>query len=154
MSERGGVVAGASFDGSVRVWDARTGLSTAILEGHAGLIRNVALARDGELIAGGGFDPLVRVWDTRTGRLLTTMTGHSGGVWSVAMSRSGRLLASGGTDGTVRLWDTSSGVCVRTLRSDRRYERLDITDLTGVTEAQRQAMLALGAVEHTRPPVH
>jgi hypothetical protein len=38
---------------------------------------------------------------------------------------------------------------LRTLRGDRRYERLDITGLTGVTEAQRQAMLALGAVERT-----
>ncbi len=38
---------------------------------------------------------------------------------------------------------------MRTLRGDRRYERLDITGLTGVTEAQRQAMLALGAVERT-----
>jgi hypothetical protein len=33
------------------------------------------------------------------------------------------------------------------LRSDRRYERLDITGLTGITEAQRAALLALGAVE-------
>jgi hypothetical protein len=36
---------------------------------------------------------------------------------------------------------------LRTLRADRRYERLDITGLTGVTEAQRAALLALGAIE-------
>jgi hypothetical protein len=36
---------------------------------------------------------------------------------------------------------------VGTLRSERRYERLDITGLTGITEAQRRALLALGAVE-------
>jgi WD40 repeat protein len=75
------------------------------------------------------------------------MTGHTGGVWSVALSRSGDLLASGGADGTVRLWQASTGRCMRTLRGDRRYERVDITGLTGVTEAQRQALLALGAVE-------
>jgi hypothetical protein len=33
------------------------------------------------------------------------------------------------------------------LRPERRYERLDITGLTGITEAQRAALLALGAVE-------
>ena len=36
---------------------------------------------------------------------------------------------------------------LRTLRSDRHYQRLDITGLTGVTEAQRAALLALGAIE-------
>jgi hypothetical protein len=37
---------------------------------------------------------------------------------------------------------------LRTLRPDRLYERMDITRLTGITDAQRQSMLALGAVEH------
>jgi hypothetical protein len=34
--------------------------------------------------------------------------------------------------------------------SDRYYERLDITGLTGVTESQRAALLALGAIEKPR----
>jgi hypothetical protein len=36
---------------------------------------------------------------------------------------------------------------LHTLRPERRYERLDITGLTGVTEAQRAALLVLGAVQ-------
>ena len=36
---------------------------------------------------------------------------------------------------------------LRTLRADRRYERLDITGLTGVNEAQRATLLALGAID-------
>src|SRR5205823_2778848 len=47
-----------------------------------------------------------------------------------------------------------SGAYLRTLQSDRHYERLDITGLTGVTEAQRTALLALGAVEHAPMPAH
>jgi hypothetical protein len=35
------------------------------------------------------------------------------------------------------------------LRGDRRYERMDITGLTGVTEAQQTALVALGAVERS-----
>jgi predicted NACHT family NTPase len=149
MSESGGVVASGGYDGSVRVWDAEASTLLMTLEGHTGGVRSVALARDGGRIATGGFDRTVRLWQTESGRPLMTMTGHTGGVWSVALSGSGALLASGSADGTVRLWETSTGVCLRTLRGDRRYERLDITGLTGVTEAQRQAMLALGAVERT-----
>jgi hypothetical protein len=57
------------------------------------------------------------------------------------------MLASGGFDGTVRFWETSSSAQLHTLRSDRRYERMDITGLTGVTAAQRASLLALGAAE-------
>ena len=60
-------------------------------------------------------------------------------------------MVSGCEDGTVRLWDVSSGECLRILRSDRRYERADIAGLTGVTAAQRAALVALGAVDHQEP---
>jgi WD40 repeat protein len=68
-------------------------------------------------------------------------------VWGVALSADGQLLASGGADAAVRLWDTQSHARLHTLRPDRLYERMDITGLTGVTAAQRDALLALGAVD-------
>ena len=55
----------------------------------------------------------------------------------------------------VTLWETGRGVALRTLRPDRPYERMDITGLTGVTEAQKTALLALGAMQrsgHARSP--
>jgi WD40 repeat protein len=68
-------------------------------------------------------------------------------VWGVALSADGQTVASGSLDGTVKLWDTASFSVLRTLRPDRRYERMDITGLTAVTTAQKAALLALGAVE-------
>jgi WD40 repeat protein len=109
----------------------------------------VALSGDSRLAASGGDDGTVRLWETEGGRLVATLRGHTGEVFAVALSEDGRLLASGGDDGTVRLRSTTTGVCLQIFRDDRRYERVDITDLTGVTEAQRGTLLALGASERT-----
>jgi len=44
-------------------------------------------------------------------------------------------------------WNLHSGEHLQTLRRDRPYERLNISGIKGLTEAQRIALLALGAVE-------
>ena len=65
---------------------------------------------------------------------------------AAALNANAEQIASGSLDGTVRLWDVASGVCLRELRSDRSYERMDITGLTGVSPANQAALIALGAV--------
>jgi hypothetical protein len=52
----------------------------------------------------------------------------------------------------VKVWETTSGASLRKLRSDRRYERLNITGLSGVNDAQRAALLALGAFDGEMAP--
>jgi hypothetical protein len=58
-----------------------------------------------------------------------------------------QVVASGSFDGTVRLWEANTGAVRAVLRAERRYEGLNISGLTGITDAQHAALLALGAVE-------
>ena len=142
----GQLVASASFDGTVKLWEAPGGRSLATLEGHRTPVYGVALSADGRVVASGSSDGTVKLWEAAGGRELATLRGHTAGVLDVALSGDGQIVASGSHDGTVRIWD-AVGAQLHTLRPDRRYERMDITGLTGVTPAQRQALLALGAVE-------
>jgi WD40 repeat protein len=108
----------------------------------------VTLSDDGRLVASGSEDEIVRLWDVERGALLMTLPGHTGQVYGVAFLGNDQLV-SGSIDGTIRLWQLGAEGDVRTLRADRRYERLDISGVTGITEAQRRALLALGAIERT-----
>src|SRR6266851_554872 len=146
------LVASGAEDGTARLWDPHNGKPLVTLEGHTGGVYGLTLSADGQLLASGDTDGTARLWDRSTGRLLGTLRGHTGVLWGVALSADGQILASGGREGTVKIWETNSGVCLRTLRPDRRYERVDITGLTGINEAQRQALLDMGATEQHRTP--
>jgi WD40 repeat protein len=88
----------------------------------------------------------VRVWDVPTGQHLNTLQGHTAWVGTVAWSAIGDL-ASGSLDETIRLWDGQTGECLKTLRGDRPYEGMNITGVTGIVEAQKATLKALGAIE-------
>ena len=61
FSPEGDRIISASFDGTIKVWDAATGQEILTLEGHAGPV--LSMAFDGQRIISGGKDNTVRIWD-------------------------------------------------------------------------------------------
>ena len=80
-------------------------------------------------------------------QLIATVQAHDGWVRSIRVSPDGRMAASCGEDGAIKLWDIRSRQHISTIRSNRPYERLTITGVTGLTQAQKVTLRALGAVE-------
>jgi WD40 repeat protein len=72
---------------------------------------------------------------------------HQGTVLSLRKSPDEKLLASCGDDGAIHIWELEHGEPLRTLRRDRPYERLTITGIRGLTQAEIATLRALGAVE-------
>jgi len=147
LSGDGQVAAGGGDGGTVSVWDVTRDLPLVTIPAHAAGVLGVGLSADGRLLASAGMDAAVKLWNPTTGQLLATLSGHAGAARAVALSADGRVVASGGAEGAVRLWDSAGKTQLRALQGDRRYERMDITGMTGISEAQRAALIELGAVE-------
>jgi WD40 repeat protein/nucleoside phosphorylase len=105
-----------AHDGTIRLWDVKTGTELRVLQGHTGWVRSVAFNHDGSLLASGSDDTTVRLWDPLNGFERRVLEGHSQRVWSVAFNHDGSLLASGSEDTTVRLWDLLNGAEPRVLK--------------------------------------
>jgi WD40 repeat protein/DNA-binding XRE family transcriptional regulator len=136
--------------GELFVWEAQSGERTHTLVGQSGMACAVAWGPSGKLLISGGGDGTLRWWDLPSLQCVRVREGHQGTVQALKVSPDGSLLASCGDDGAIRLWDLESGEPLQTLRRDRLYERLTITGIRGLTQAQKASLRALGAFEDTR----
>lgn len=106
------LLAGATTDGLLRIYNARTLEPVSTLVGHEGEVVGLAFLPGGSDIVTTGRDGCVRVWRTGTARSSAgVLRGHQGTVMplAVASTDSGPLLISGGWDGTIRTWDLLTG---------------------------------------------
>jgi WD40 repeat protein len=129
------------------LWEAQSGARLRAFEGHPGMVSAVVWDRRGDLLVSGGGDGVLRWWEMHSGECVRMRKAHQGAVQALKVSPDGSTLASCGDDGAITLWSLKSGEYLRTLRRDRPYERLDITGVRGLSEAQKETLRALGARE-------
>ncbi|HEX3658586.1 MAG TPA: protein kinase [Pirellulales bacterium] len=109
-------LASASYDKTVKVWDAATGQEMLTLKGHTLPVYSVAFSPDGQRLASASRDKSIKVWDAATGQETLSLKGHTGWVWGVAFSPDGRRVASASLDKTVKVWDATTGQETLTLK--------------------------------------
>jgi WD40 repeat protein len=108
FSADGGHLASAGNDGSLRVWDLRSGSARVLREG-GGFLFAADLSADGARAAAIGEEGIVYVYDVATGDQLAELRGHDGAGEAVDLSPDGRRVVSGGADRSVRVWDVQTG---------------------------------------------
>ncbi|RRR73978.1 MAG: NACHT domain-containing protein [Candidatus Viridilinea halotolerans] len=138
-------LASSGQDGVIQLWDVQQGKCHRQLSGHAQRVVAIALSPDGATLISGSDDRTVRLWDLTSGACLHTMHGHSRAVVAVAFSRDGSEASSGSEDGSVRVWSVVTGHNLRSMPMPRPYDGLKLQGVRGLTAAERQGLVALGA---------
>ena len=114
--DKRGILASASYDCTVRLWDTDTGECIHILEGHQHILFGVDFHPQSKIIATGSYDNTIKIWDIKTGKCLKTLIGHTKGVSCIAFNYDGQILASGSGDHTIKIWNIETEKCLKTLR--------------------------------------
>ena len=143
----GKTLASGSDDQTIKLWGVKTGQCLQTLQGHSNRVWSVAFSPDGLTLVSGGEDKTVKLWNIISAECSHTLREYRDWVYSVAFSPNGKTIASGIKNGIIEIWNIKTGECLKNLRPPRPYEGTNITGVTGLTQAQKANLKALGAVE-------
>jgi small GTP-binding protein len=123
----GQILASASEDHTIKLWEFGSGQIIRTLTGHTDEVWTVAFDPRGETLASSGADGTVKFWSVGNGRLIH-MLDIDQPVHSLAFDPKGRVLAIGSRDG-VMLWEigTEKPRPLQTNESMLRYVGFDST---------------------------
>jgi WD40 repeat protein len=93
----------ASWDGTVIVWDLKTGKSLAVLRGQPAVFA-ATFSPDGRWVLCGYADSSAQIWRSDGKGTPSRLDGHTKPVTSVAFSPAGTKVVTGSEDLTARIW--------------------------------------------------
>lgn len=103
-ASRDALLATASLDSTVRLWDPATGKCRSTLARHAAMVYTLSFSPDGEYLVSGSTDRSVYVWRVRDGSLARSYTAPSG-VYDVSFSAGGDRVSAACANGAVAVLD-------------------------------------------------
>ncbi|KAL0075640.1 quinon protein alcohol dehydrogenase-like superfamily [Phycomyces blakesleeanus] len=104
FSPDGRMIASASFDNSVKLWDGMTGKFIGNLRGHVGAVYQVCWSSDSRMLISSSKDSTLKIWDIKKMKIKMDLPGHLDEVFAVDWSPGGDKVASGGKDKQLKIW--------------------------------------------------
>jgi WD40 repeat protein len=106
FSRDGLLLASASRDRSIRVWDLKRRRVLKTLRGHTDFVSCAAFSPDGRTLASASWDGTVRLWRPRSGQSLAVLRGADAWQHWVCFAPDGKSLAAGDARGRIHRWST------------------------------------------------
>jgi WD40 repeat protein/serine/threonine protein kinase len=103
--DRSTLAVGLSWSGEIRLVEAASHRTLAVLRGHLSNIRLASFSPDGKRLASCGDDGKLHVWDARTGRLCSAVNVANDRVSCATWSPDGTRLATADGTGGVNVYD-------------------------------------------------
>ncbi|KAF9897747.1 protein with putative role during mitosis [Lobosporangium transversale] len=119
-----GVIASASEDTTIRIYDYETGEYERSLKGHTKAVQDISFDPRGNFLASCSIDLSIKVWDLQQDyKCVKTLVGHDHSVSSVVFLPSGDSIASASRDKTIKIWELATGFCVKTIIGHTEWVR-------------------------------
>lgn len=114
FSPDGERIASASFDHSVRLWNAKTFESVKDFHHHSDFVYAVAFSGNGKQLASASKDRTVVLFDADTGKGIFTFSGMEQDVMTVAFHPDGKSILSSGFESALWWWNPQTGEKIKT----------------------------------------
>jgi len=160
-------LATASFDGTARVWDVRTGNQMAVIrdedklppsaKSSSGLkgswFGSVSFGADGTTLVTAGYDGTARLWALPDKVEASAIPAHDQGIRGMSFSHEGRFLATASYDGSAAVWRSESHELVFRARSEIgpvKSVAFDPTNENVIATAERRGVGLWDVAKQTR----
>jgi len=115
-----GLIASASWDGTIGLWPLADPGHPTFLQGHSAGVNDVAFAADSATLYSASADGSIRVWDIATGQSTRQLLRGGFGINTLVVNDRAGWLAYGAVDGITRVVDIETGTPIADFTLDRR----------------------------------
>lgn len=120
LSALPGVIAAASWDGTIGLWPRNGQGAGKLMKGHGGGVNALAATADGTRLFSASADGTIRIWDPANASERRQLVRHGFGINKLALNEAAGWLAYGAVDGVTRIIDPDSGALIADFTLDRR----------------------------------
>lgn len=159
FSPVGNVLATCSQDGSVVLWDTRSGSVLAqLFHPSRQCLRSCQFSNDGMMLATGGDDETVCLFDVPKRKLIRQLSVQESSIAAVCFTPDGLHLASGNSNGELMIWDAKYGNDMHTALVKNAHDLgvtcLQFSPTTGANASSTSSsssmyLLATGGIDDT-----
>jgi U3 small nucleolar RNA-associated protein 13 len=122
VSPNDAMIASASHDKSIRLWNSEDLTPVATLNGHKRGVWKVLFSNVDKVLVSCSGDRTVKIWSVVDFTIVKTLEGHTASVLNTKFVNNGTQLISSSADGLIRLWTIRTSECESTL--DKHEDRV------------------------------